>query len=807
MIIKKVKLNPFGAITDRDLTLDEGLNVLLGPNEAGKSTLINAIFAALFIPTAVRKNSEDWKGFLEHYLPHPDGDTLRVELNLQAENGVKVQYLVAWGAGGEERLTLADGSEINDTAAIRRQLGELLQFGRGTYRSILFARQEEMNKTIELLRENREAGETVSGLLRAALFESGGVSLEKLEAAAEKEYERLLSNWDWDADGPRGSRGIDNPHKTKVGAILSAYYDLETLRRLLKNIRAAEEKITGLNRDLEAAELGQKELEGRLGKYELLENDARKRSALEPKLEALHMEEKQVKEVADQWPRVQERVANTEQDIQAKQQTQAKLESNLKAAQAELENRQTRKLFDQVKPLKEELEKKQAVLKALQQVTKEDVTALEECRRREEKLKDLAGAMKLKAAITVKKPLGLKITSGLEEPRRQTIENQEVLHGDGRLLLESENWAIDIQSGQQDVSKLLSEAKSCREKFKCMLTELGVEDLEAAKAAAASRAELEEGIKAIENRLEGQLGPLDYAELESRVMALGPEKAVQDPEQIRAELSELAQELARTQARLEHDQQQLKLWEEAYTSTDEVYTRIGRLRQQTGEIETELKSLAAMPEEYETPDQLIDDLKKMRDQRSRVQSQIFQLKQELHEIQVNMPEQSTEDLEVELDLAGERLEKLKREGRAIQKVRQEFAALKEKLDADTFSPLVDKFGRYLALATADRYSLASMKGSLPEEIITEAGKALPLELLSAGTTSGVAIALRLAMATYLLQDRSGFMVMDDPLVHLDPQRRRSVAQLIREFAAGKQTIITTCDPQAAELIGGNVIEI
>ncbi len=807
MIIKKIKLAPFGVISGREFALQEGLNVLLGPNEAGKSTLINSIFAALFIPSAVKKNTEDWKGFLQNYLPHPGGDTIRVELDLLAEDGTEAKYLSAWGEGGEERLIFTNGSEINNTASIREYISELLQFGRGTYQSILFARQEEMNKTIDLLRENREAGETVSGFLRAAVFESGGVSLEKFEAAAEKEYERLLNNWDWAADGPRGGRGIDNQHKRMVGDILKAYYDLESLRRLLRNIRSTEERISELNKQLDTAELEQKELEERLGKYEILENDARKRSILEPKLDAISKEEKQVKVVADQWPRVQERVANTEKDIQVKKQTKIKLEKSLKEAQVELENRQTRKLFKQVEPLKQDLEKKQAEIKALKQVSGENVSTLEDYLRQEENLKGIAGAMKLKAVLTVKKPLSVKVTSGLEEPYKQNIENEKLLYGVGRLLLEAEDWTIDIQSGQQDVSKLLSDAKACRDEYNALLARLEVEDLEAAKNVAATRAELEGSIKTIEDKLEVQLGSRDYTELESSVKTLGPEKVIQEPEQINAEINELVQGLATVQAKQEHDQQQLKLWEEDYDSTDEVYTRIGQLRQQVNEINTELSSLAAMPEEYDTPDQLIIALKDMREQRSRVQKNIFQLKQELLEIQMDLPEQSTEDLEVELSLAEERLEKLKRQGRAIQKVRKEFADLKEEVDANTFSPLVDKFGQYLAIATIDRYRLASMKDSLPHEIKTSEGKALPLELLSAGTTSGVAIALRLAMASYLLQDKSGFMVMDDPLVHLDPQRKKSVAELVRDFASGKQIIITTCDPHTAELIGGNVIQV
>jgi uncharacterized protein YhaN len=43
VIIWRVRLRPFGFFADREVAFGEGLNVVLGPNEAGKSTLFNAI--------------------------------------------------------------------------------------------------------------------------------------------------------------------------------------------------------------------------------------------------------------------------------------------------------------------------------------------------------------------------------------------------------------------------------------------------------------------------------------------------------------------------------------------------------------------------------------------------------------------------------------------------------------------------------------------------------------------------------------------------------------------------------------------
>ena len=51
MILKRVRLHPFGKTTDRAYDLSRPIAVVLGPNEHGKSTLRQAIHHALFTPT------------------------------------------------------------------------------------------------------------------------------------------------------------------------------------------------------------------------------------------------------------------------------------------------------------------------------------------------------------------------------------------------------------------------------------------------------------------------------------------------------------------------------------------------------------------------------------------------------------------------------------------------------------------------------------------------------------------------------------------------------------------------------------
>ncbi len=805
MIIRKVRLAPFGAVADKTYAFDAGLNILLGPNEAGKSTLINAIYAVLFIPANIRKSSEDWKSFLQNCLPYPSGDTARVEIEFETVSGELVSYRCAWGGAREEKMFLPDGSEINDPGEARRRLQDQLRFGAGTYKGILFARQEEINRTFERLKENREALVTVSDLLRAALHESGGVSLDELETKINQEYDRLLQNWDPDLDAPRGGRDINNPHKKNIGAILSAYYRREGLRRRLRDTQALEDKITAFNLELAEKKQELESASSRLEKMEALEEDARQRSSLEPKLDSIREKEAGLKGVISEWPRAEEKIEGLAREIGEGQRRLETLQEELEAAEKIIETRRKRELLQQAGPLREEINSSEKERQKLPPIGKDELKYLEQKHRERARLKELAEAMKIKASFRARRPLELTVTSGLEEGRKVEVEGELFLEGAGRLILEGEDWAINIQAGDENVEDLMERAEKAGRDFNDKLDKLSLDGLDQARETAARREDLEKKIEANRIKLESCLGQFTLEELEKAIEEAGPEVNVRDPEQIKADIEEVRFSLNSSNYRQEQEQEKLQKWEEKYGSHDQALDELAGLRQQALEIKKKLEVLAPLPEEYESADQFIASLKRMRDLDGEIKERIFDLKSELAEMQSRMPEESTEELRAGYELADDQLEKLKRQGRAIMKVREEFYDLKAELDIDTFAPLKDLFARYLSLATNNRYNLAELEGALPASITAAGGKTLPVNLLSAGTVSGAALALRLAMAEYLLQGAGGFLIMDDPLVNLDPERKKSAARAVEEFSREKQTLVATCEPVTADLLGGRIV--
>ena len=78
MILRRLTLNPFAAGRDKSIEFAPGLTVVLGPNEAGKSTLAAALHRALFAGGAMTQVR--FRILIAPYLPVGHGNTARVSL-------------------------------------------------------------------------------------------------------------------------------------------------------------------------------------------------------------------------------------------------------------------------------------------------------------------------------------------------------------------------------------------------------------------------------------------------------------------------------------------------------------------------------------------------------------------------------------------------------------------------------------------------------------------------------------------------------------------------------------------------------
>ena len=112
--------------------------------------------------------------------------------------------------------------------------------------------------------------------------------------------------------------------------------------------------------------------------------------------------------------------------------------------------------------------------------------------------------------------------------------------------------------------------------------------------------------------------------------------------------------------------------------------------------------------------------------------------------------------------------------------------------ADDLEPAIGEFisrltgGRYDAV-TVDRTTLE------PQVYSNEKGDVLNLEdEASCATREQIFLAARLALTRLLWEREPPLVLMDDPLVNFDPERRQAAVEMIRALADDTQVLLFTC---------------
>ena len=248
-------------------------------------------------------------------------------------------------------------------------------------------------------------------------------------------------------------------------------------------------------------------------------------------------------------------------------------------------------------------------------------------------------------------------------------------------------------------------------------------------------------------------------------------------------------------------------WTASYGDLDGLFDKTIEIRIKQKEVKGQIEKLKPLPDEYESAKDFRNNLGSIREEFEKLQESIGDLRNAHFEAERNLSEWSLEELSEELNSEETLFNKRLNEGKKLLKIREAFNNTKAKMDESSFTPVVQAFSKYINVLTNGNYKESNIDNDFNLRLEKDNKSIIPLELLSSGTYDSVALALRLSILEYILGDRNGFLILDDCLVDLDPNRKERAVKLIAEFASKHQVIFTTCSPDTAQLLGGNLIKM
>lgn len=809
MKLLTLRLHPFGAAVDRSCTLQDGLNVLEGPNEFGKSTLSNALWHTLQTPTNL--TPAKLRNTIGRWYPMPSGDHVRVTLCFEAQ-GSTWTLEKTWGAGSASRLHADSAAAIADPEKVQEKLNALLRLNEATWRQVLFTGQAQLAATVQELAANGAALDDVHTLLKGAAAIPGDIAPEKLSSALDERTEAHFSRWDVQTNGPEAGRGITNPWRNKLGPIVEAYYAKEALRAQHDNVVRYEHELDAVNARLGEGQEALKKDEAFIREGKGLRQGLSKRGALEEKVSRLTNEEKALMAIVAAWPGADNVIEAKDKEHTRHGNSLTRLETELadarKHAAAEA-LRQGHLRLTAAKVAWDEANQKLTNTRAV------DLLALKKLKQLEQQIEALRiqiAAQKLAAKLEASGERTVTLQRGAEASESIVLGPSKPWEGEaaGRFTVEVDDLRISVQSGMEDVDALFTKLTAANGKHSEWLAAIGHENLAAAETASKANEDLARDAKTKEGlytaALQGRTAEQWAADMEA-IATLPQTRALPVLEQEKTET--LAQQ-ATLKAEADQERRKVEQWVREHT---DISTLMQKVIDRKGELQTaeqELSALPVLPKGFGSVTDYLNMLETKEQAQTHLQVRL-QAEQVKHaELMGRTPERTAEDIRSELDLKEREFRRQLAEGECLLRIREKLKAMiTARGDGDPLQGLTEAIATHFNALTGGRYTGVQLDGPAPAQV--NGAASLPIGLLSQGTLGSLALATRLALAQLYLKEDNGFLVMDDPFTDMDPGRRSAAIRAIGEFAQEKQVLLFTCHPQhaqeARELVGANSVAI
>jgi exonuclease SbcC len=795
MKLLSIRLHPFGGTANRTCTLHDGINVLEGPNEFGKSTLSNALWHGLFTPTNLTPAS--LLRTMGRWYPKPGGDYARITIRFHAD-GQTWTLQKTWGAGASSSLEADAAAGIADPARVQAQLLTLLRRNEATWKHVLFTGQAQLAATMEQLHASSGKVDDVQSLLAGPAAIPGDIPPDKLTAALEARISQHFGRWDVSSNGPERGRGLENPWANGVGPLLEAWYAMARIRRTLDEVVQHEKAVDDINAQIHqvAGDMSADDDFVRTGRS--LRDGLGKRAGLEERCQRLAGELKLLKEIMAAWP-------GAAQVIQAKETELTGVTNDLDSLESELKSAKKRAHAEHMKVAHRRLaEARNEWQQAATRLAESKAAApalLAELTRLEaeiEKLRIQIAAQKLSAKLESASSISVKVQRGTSEPETITLspssawENQ----AEGIFHLEYQDLKLSVESGTGDVNVLFASLETARNRQAEILQTLGHENLAAAQQADTDHQKRVTEESTRKGLYQAALQGRSEEQWAAEVADLADLPETRSVEVLENEKTAKLGRKAALDLEIRHEREKIAKWTQDHVDLDALTEKILTQTADSKEAAQELAGLPELTEGFASISAYLALLTQKETARDQQGALLNYLKNKQANLAGAAQPNTAEELRAELEIKQREFERRQADGQALLRIQAKLhAVIAERGIDDPMQGLSTAVSNHFRNLTGGRYQEVILDGTAP----TRVAGALTLDtaLLSQGTLGSLALATRLALSELYLKGMDGFFLLDDPFTDMDTTRRPAAVQAIGSFAENHQVIFFTCHPEHA----------
>lgn len=803
MRIKTYECKRFAGLKDLTIEFEEGINVILGDNESGKSTIIEGIHSTLFKDTRLRKNNNADKDFSFRFMPRPSGDFIDGRLVVGMEDG-DFEIYKEWGSNENIYLVDQDGNIIKDKKDIKMEMARLLTYGESTYSNIVFAKQRDLKIAIGNIIENSEITSEVNDLLRQTMMELDGISIDKLEKDIESEIDKLYKRWDRDKNYPENNKGISNPYKSGVGEILDSYYKKERLKISMEKADKSEKEFERICSDIKELKDQRELLNKEKVDLEKIEEDVNTREILETKTRSINKDLEDLVLANREWPMTEELINQLDEKIKLLKLKREDLKIEKKDMERAKKRDDLEKKLKKIKEIEVNIEKINEELSEISIISIEDIDKLKDLQKEILTLETTIRASKMIGIIKKSADKAVYLSRDFED--HEILDADESFEANGAINIRYDDLEIEIKSGDEGFEESNNNYKLAKKTYGDRLNDLNIGSLEVGILNFETIRSKGEEKKVLTREMESVLDENTKEDLEKSFKEFEDIKISRDLDEIETELDFLNNEEVDLLSDKRTKENQIELWKDKFTDHDSLFDMIVDKKVSLKDKNTRLESLKPLPDEFSSVEEFKSRLRYLKEKTSNLDTRLEDLSGERYEAKGDLLDDTFEELKKEYLESESIFEKNIKRGEKFLEIQRVFLKTKRELSNNPMEPLVDEFARILELITDGSYQGGDIDEDFNIRLENTSGD-IPVELLSAGTYDAVTLALRFSLLKHIFKDGGGYLVLDDCLVDLDPERKQQSVNLINDLSEDYQIIFTTCDPDTAYMLGGNIIKI